>query len=301
MPPRETLPQAVARLESERAKSGALDKAALPKRLPLDEIKLCPKVFQPRVDTLADGTCNPGFVDELVKHLRNKPATERQFDPLLLWKAGNRAYVVNGHHRLAAYKAAQVGGSVPVEFFAGNLNEARQAAIEDGAKSRLNFYAADRNEAAWRLVVMDKRGEARLTVPQVASLSGMAPRSIDRMRQLYERLQEAHASTCQWTGERVMAEFESYKAARSQDRASDAVKGDGEEWLEAMAQEWAERLGSEFGKEPHKRPEVFARALEIYLGHTGARRAACAWGLVELDGDEHEAFLDWQADRVNDT
>lgn len=298
MPRNETLAQAIWRLEAERERGGPFQGQDVPDRLGLDQIKICPKVFQPRVDAEPDGTCSAGFVEQLAGHLRNKPEAERFLDPLLVWAAGRKAYIVNGHHRLAAYKAAGLSGPVPVEFFAGTLSEARQAAIEDGAKSRLNFDTDDRNEAAWRLVVMDKRGEARLTVQQMASLSGMSPRSIDRMRQLYVRLQDTYATTNEWTGEPDEAEFESYAEARSKDRGHTSSKDDVEGWLEEMAQRWAERLGSEFGKEPHRKPEVFARALEIYLGENAAKRVATVWDMVEIDGDEHEALLEWRNDQA---
>lgn len=302
MPRNETLSQAIARLETERARGGAFQDRAGPERLRLDQIKVCPKVFQPRVRAEDDGTCDTGFVDQLVGRLRAKPAAERHLDPLLVWAAGRNTYVVNGHHRLAAYKAAEVTGPVPVEFFEGTLSEARSVAIEEGAKSHLNFDVDDRNEAAWRLVVMDKRGEARRTVPQMASLSGVSARSIDRMRQLYVRLQDAYATTNEWTDESDEAEFESYADARAKDRArTPPSKDDVEGWLEDMAQRWADRLGNEFGKEPHKIPDVFGRALEIYLGGNGLKRVAESLELVALDSETHEAFLAWQTSQSRAT
>lgn len=295
MPRDETLSQATARLETERARGGPFQSETIPKSLRLDQIKVCPKVFQPRVRAEPDGTCDPGFVDQLAGRLRAKPAAERHLDPLLVWAAGRKAYVVNGHHRLAAYRAAEVAGPVPVEFFEGTLSEARSVAIEEGAKSHLNFDVDDRNEAAWRLVVMDKRGEARRTVPQMASLSGVSARSIDRMRQLYVSLQNAYATTNEWTDKIDEAEFESYAEARAKDRdRTPTSKDDVEGWLDEMAQRWADRLGNEFGKEPHKSPDVFGRALKIYLGGNGLKRVAESLELVELDSEAHEAFLEWR-------
>lgn len=293
MPNNETLTQAIRRLEEEGERNSPLHHQNAPERLNLDQIRICPKVFQPRVGAGPDGTCDAGFVEKLVVHLRNKQEAERFLDPLLVWSAGRNAYVVNGHHRLAAYKAAGVYGTIPVEFFSGTLSEARQAAIEDGAKSRLNFDTGDRNEAAWRLVVMDKRGEARLTVQKIAELSGVSRRTVDRMRQLYARLQDTYATINEWTDELDEIEFESYTEAISKDRGRSPSKEDVESWLEEMAQRWAERLGSEFGKQPHGKPEVFARALEIYLGENAAKRVATTWDMVEIDGEQHEAFLEW--------
>jgi len=51
-------------------------------------------------------------------------------DPLLVFPAGSRYFVIEGHHRLAAYKAVKWDEPIPVEVF-----------VEDGSKAALKLRA----------------------------------------------------------------------------------------------------------------------------------------------------------------
>ncbi len=92
-------------------------------------------------------------VAELVRALRNggKP-----FEALLVFPAGGLYFLMDGHHRLAAYEAADWREPVPVKVFQGSLDEARVAALESNSRDKLPMRGEDKAEAAWRLVKEEK-------------------------------------------------------------------------------------------------------------------------------------------------
>jgi ParB-like chromosome segregation protein Spo0J len=63
--------------------------------------------------------------------------TGRPFDPLLAFPAGDKFFVIDGHHRLAAYEAADWNEPVPVEVFRGSLEDARLATLRSNSKDKL--------------------------------------------------------------------------------------------------------------------------------------------------------------------
>jgi hypothetical protein len=85
-------------------------------------------------------------IAELARALQN---TGRPFEPLLVFPAGGRYYVMDGHHRLSAYEAAKWDDPVPVEVFQGTLEEARLAALNANSRDKLPMRREDKAEAVW--------------------------------------------------------------------------------------------------------------------------------------------------------
>src|SRR5262249_12361414 len=61
----------------------------------------------------------------------------KPFDPLSVFPAGGRYFVIDGHHRLAAYEAAGWEGLIPIKVFEGSLADARIAALNGNRKDKL--------------------------------------------------------------------------------------------------------------------------------------------------------------------
>jgi ParB-like chromosome segregation protein Spo0J len=252
-----------------------------PECLPATKLKTLPALFQPREGMSSTGATSEDHVNDLVQQLRNKPVDRRVLDPIIVYGAGSRFYVVDGHHRLAAYRKAGVDGLVPVKFFEGTPEEAVGVAIAENAKIRLNMTREDKNEAAWRMVVMDRISAKRLTKDQIAEQSGVSPRSVARMRDLYDRLQAVHGRTCDFSGERLEADLGTYMDALKRGRAT---SGEWTEELEArMVEKMRQALGKALGKEAHKHPDQFADAVELYLGRHAVEIMVERWGYVPAE------------------
>jgi hypothetical protein len=91
------------------------------KRLPLDRIHVAEEVFQWRLAT-EDVGGKTGHTLVLAQALEDN---KKGLDPLVVWWGGSRFYLIEGHHRLAAYRTAKWSKPVPVIEFQGTLEEAR--------------------------------------------------------------------------------------------------------------------------------------------------------------------------------
>jgi hypothetical protein len=78
-----------------------------PDAVPARAIKRCPTLFQPRGWEDED----EAHVQGLMRALQRAPG--KRLDAILVMSIGRDLYVIDGHHRLAAYEAAKVTASVP--------------------------------------------------------------------------------------------------------------------------------------------------------------------------------------------
>lgn len=123
------------------------------KTLPLDGIGIARGVFQPRLpperDGEADETAEVQLLWDLTKVLKDH---RKPLDPLLVTFIGTHAYLIDGHSRYEAYGAAGWKRRVPVEWFEGNLADARMEAMRRNLKYRLRVSETSRLQAAWTLM-----------------------------------------------------------------------------------------------------------------------------------------------------
>jgi ParB-like chromosome segregation protein Spo0J len=114
--------------------------------------------------------------------------TGRPLDPLLVFPAGGRYFVIDGHHRLAAYKAATWDDPIPVEVFEGGLDEAFMAALDGNRKAKLPMTRAEKATAAWRLVREDQ-----LSKQAIADLGLVSRTTVRDMRKKLREIIDAGA------------------------------------------------------------------------------------------------------------
>jgi hypothetical protein len=220
-----------------------------PSTLALDAIRTAPEVFQPRTFE-EDTDKDEAHVAELVRALNAKPEERRQLDPILVTAIGQEFYVVDGHHRLWAYRAVGVTRTVPVEYFEGTVQEAVKEAIHRNAKDRLAMSHEDKLEAAWRMVGL---GVEVYSKSEVAEATGTADSTVGKMRAMLRELQAAgrYEPDMTWAAARialkgeVRAEFD--EAARR-----------------ARVVDWAKRIRRTLGPRAAKHADVLAEALELY-------------------------------------
>ncbi|WP_375227888.1 hypothetical protein [Roseobacter sp. S98] len=132
----------------------------------------------------------------LRKTLRNTG----RLDAVLVWREtdgkGNptgRLVLLDGHYRLAAYRAEQTAGKIegrdiPVVILAGTRMEAHLAALMANSKDTLPLTMQERLNAAWTLVRTYLNG---ISKPRLAKASGVSERTILSMRQQMKKFAEA--------------------------------------------------------------------------------------------------------------
>jgi hypothetical protein len=168
---------------SELTRGGASGarRAAKPKELPISEIYVDRETFQWRVSKF-NKVESPEHLRTLIRVLKS---TREPLEPLLVYPINGRFFVIDGHHRLDAYRKARWKGSIPVEVFEGTLDEARLAALAGNIKDKLRLSGPEKKEAAWRLVTEDKLSKA-----QIVKLGAASDGTISTMRKVRKKLIE---------------------------------------------------------------------------------------------------------------
>jgi hypothetical protein len=200
-------------------------------------------VFQWR-DRRADPRRKADHIAVLVGALSR---TGKPLKPLLVFPAGGRYFVIDGHHRLAAYEAMNWNEPIPVVVFEGSLADAHTGALESNNEDKLPMSRTEKSNAAWRLVV-----EGGHSIERTAELGQMSPSTVKTMR---KKLREIIAA-----GGKDPLEM-GWEQARQwpHDRYG---PGGVEGWLPKKVQQLAQRLKeSGLATEISKHPELFVEAL----------------------------------------
>lgn len=148
--------------ESEAGGSSSLE----PNALELELIIELPTLFQPRGWSL---TMWPGNSVEHVKRMTRVLIGGKPLDPVTVMAFGDEWYLVDGHHRLAAYQKAKWAEPIPVTTLRSQLSgEARVAFAEDeslsqNSKNRLNLKDNEKADAAWRAIVARSEASKKAT------------------------------------------------------------------------------------------------------------------------------------------
>jgi hypothetical protein len=218
-----------------------------PRVLPLDSIKRAEKVFQHRLSVNVDWL-SPSLISQIARSIKDSitQGTKLDMAPLLVVAVGSEWYLVDGHHRhaayLTAYKATGCKKPVRVEVFDGNVTEARIEAIRRNGKSQRALDTRSRAEATWGLV---KQGLEHKDIHEITTTS---LRSIGRMAAMLRE----HPEYADWTWDEAR---EGTKRTQSDadKRANDHTR----------AKEMSDRLRSKMGpKFPYS-----ARILVLALEH----------------------------------
>lgn len=195
----------------------------------------------------------------------------RDLSPIRVWWAGyERGWLcIDGHHRLDAYREAGRTAPIPVEVFAGTLNEALLEALRGNTRNQLAMDEREKLDAAWRVTV--KVGDA-LSKRAIAEAAGVSERTIANMRKVAKLFRE----------QRPHHDPTGFKWRRAQGlvQGIEAPERDAEEAREKRVQKLTDDLISKFGPVLSSAPGLFAEAL---------RRCDPA-----LPGALQEAFKQWE-------
>lgn len=230
--------------------------------LPLDQITLLPALFQPR-------GMDERHISELVRAIK----AAGSLDPITVLQAGGEAVLVDGHHRVEAYKRAKQAVDIPVRYFEGTPEEAVLESGQANSKAKLPMATWERMNLAWRLVVMKGFSKER-----IANAAGVSTSQVATMRKVLKKLGDEADTHQSWA------------------RARQAAEGDGvemtdderETWKREQADSLADRLQKQFGNTLSRNPEITAMALAHYFGR---RLPAIVGELREFVGEfegDHE-------------
>ncbi|MCD1265998.1 hypothetical protein B5M44_12720 [Shinella sumterensis] len=178
---------------------------------------------------------------DLAGHLRK---TGKALDPVLLWRDsedGNAALVlIDGEHRLAAYKAVGWKKGVPAIILHCDRRTALLAALGANAKHVLPLSQTERTDAAWRLV--REPVQPPYTRKEIVGLASVSARTVNYMRSRWTEMVKA--------GQEPTGEWGRDRSGHSEDR-------DGSEMTDARREREIAILVSEIRDviDRRKRPE----------------------------------------------
>ncbi|MGX1236819.1 ParB-like chromosome segregation protein Spo0J [Bradyrhizobium barranii subsp. barranii] len=170
--------------------------------------------------------------------------------PITVFAVGTRFYVIDGHHRLAAYDTAGMR-QVPARVFLGTLEEAERFALRSNSRDKIPMGKADKLAAAWRLVRQDKDGDS---ISSIARDAGIAQSSVSNMRAVLKKLREMGLPA-----DDILEMSWNMARGRAQGITEDAEL---EDWREAEAQKLVEAIArAKLGARLTKNPDITAIAL----------------------------------------
>ncbi|MBW4708674.1 ParB/RepB/Spo0J family partition protein [Roseobacter sp. YSTF-M11] len=223
-------------------------------------------------------------VGELIKVLKNTG----KLDELTLWEDAETGelVLVDGHHRLEAYRQQKWAKNVPAVVHRCTLDEARLLALAENTKIRLPLTNGERADVAWKLVCLGETYSRQQTV----KASGMSDGTIATMRRTRRQLLNAPDA-----GELPTSWHQAQRELKSQDDRSFSAE-DWDEWIIAEADALDDIIGKPLGDMAHRRPQAACLVVVARLGSQGMRHLfeehAAEYGYVleEDMGMEEEPF-----------
>jgi len=216
----------------------------LPSRLPLSEINLLPELFQPRGAN--------GIVERHVQELKRSIKNQGELEPVVVTWFGPNAYLIDGHHRIAAYEQARHTAPIPVIAFEGTVKEAVLEAGKANSRAKLPMDTQGRQNFGWRLVMMGGYSKK-----EIRTASGISDGQVANMRRTAKLLgEEAYQYATWWRAQQAA------KGMTSEPLSDDET----EARLEALANDYADRMAKMFSTKLAQNPELAARAFAVYFG-----------------------------------
>lgn len=217
-------------------KAGTAPAVAQPRTLPLDAIGELPEVFQHRTPCEIDQKMH---IIELARVLKGGNSLA---EIAIFWD-GKRWVCVDGHHRLAAYRAVKWERGVPVKVFVGTVAQAMLRAAGN-TRDRLPMRKAEKMNTAWRLVLAGGLTKKEI-VDGAAASDGIVGRMRHVAKSLSRREPETDLSGITWE-----------QARRKFDGEDSRTHEDMERWVHEQAKATADKLVKALGRPKHWNREI---------------------------------------------
>lgn len=191
-------------------------------------------------------------VDSLARALE----LDGDLQPLLVLRRGGRVYLIDGWHRKRAYEAARRGDSVPIIEFQGTPQD---ALLEGQRLNKMHTLAMTKDErmnGAWKLVKLDATNAGRFTLKQITAV-GVSRSHATFMRRVHRELGAASADYSRWK-DALRAHSQQPDREYSEQEIESMIEAEAAQVADQMARQWGTRLSD--------KPDVFARAVEIFVG-----------------------------------
>jgi hypothetical protein len=214
------------------------------RNVPIRELIVAEKVFQWRGEH-SDLHAEERHMRELIRALE----LGRDLAPIVLKKLGKKLFVVDGHHRLAAY-AAQGKTTVPVQYFDGSLEEAYFKSLDLNIRDKLPIVRQDKWEAAFRLVKHKMRYAQSLTWEEIAQRAVVSERLVYKMQATLRENPEAF----DWSWGKTLGNV--------RDQQVDYQPGS-DEFRNEHARKLADQIMSKVGINLTANPDITAKALAM--------------------------------------
>lgn len=280
-----TLGDALKLLDSHSAAASTPTPSVDGSRLPLDCLQVLPAAFQPR--TLRDEVVDARHVLELVNALGKRG--ERGLDPILVFWSGVAWFVVDGHHRLAAYRSSKEWDqpTVLVEVFRGDARAAIAEATERNMKTNLPLLKMDKSNAGWRLVCLTE-----LKVKEVMATADLSRSQVIKMRARLREIEEQYPD--RFTRDELAAYGWREVLRPTFGGQEQELEFDDDRAIQ-LAHDIHGRLRREFKDVLAKNPDAFAMAIRLL--HNGL--PAMLMESPEWEDDRNQRLEAWLEERDN--
>lgn len=224
--------------------SKPMDVADERRRVPIKELVVAEKAFQWR------GEHSDLFAEE--RHMRELIRTLELGQNLLaivVKRIGKKLYVIDGHHRLAAY-AALGRTTVPAAYFKRSLYEAFLKSLDANIRDKLPITRKDKLEAAFRLVKHRVRHGTLMTWEEIAQRAVVSRRLVYKMAAMLRETPQA----LEWSWTKTLMD--------AQDRENDH-QPDGDEFRNEHARKMADQIMAKVRMNLIANPDITAMALAM--------------------------------------
>lgn len=236
------------------------DMVTLPTHLPISTLEEL-DLFQSRA----------GLSEYHIGQLTRALVITEGLSPVLVLHRGGRVFLIDGRHRKAAYERLGRGEGIPVVQFKGSPAEAILEGQRLNGINTLMMSPDERMDGGWKLVKL-----GRFTTKEIMTAAGVSRAQVSIMRRALRDLgQDADDHTC-WK-----KALKAYQGKPTTDFSEEEI----DTMLDIQAARVADLMARKLGMRPADKPELLARALEIY---TGRRLPALMRELQERNGGAGE-------------
>lgn len=245
-----------------------------PETIHLEQIRMAHSVFQPRQFLEGSVGHSEEHIQKLVEAIFNEPS--HTLDPITVWWSGERWRVIDGAHRLIAYRRVKSKGKlkntmVPVKVFIGNLYQAIEESVKLNSKDKLQMTKSDKANSAWRMTVLAKHSKKQIHVICKVGIS-----TVSRMRNVLVKFKETFHE--KYFDEALSRTWEDAQRLGRKEVTRD------DSWEDKLALNWSRRLAREFGMKAATQPTAFAKAIEIYSSKLPINLTEY-WGREDIESD----------------
>lgn len=249
----------------------------LPASLYLKEIRMAHSVFQPR--EFSDLASSENHIENLVKAIEGEAS--HKLDPVVIWWSGKHWRIIDGHHRILAYKRyfdrKKIDEPIPVSVFEGSLIEAIIESTRANSKDKLSMSQDDKLNRAWKLTVVG----SSLSKAIISKSCKIGSATVGRMRKKLVELKSTLGND--WQSECLSMSWKDAMTFGQQMRVID------ENWESKIAKEWSRRLAKAFGKKLAAQPTIAGKAIQLYSEQLAQDLAVSFSYLIT---EEHKNFID---------